>query len=150
MRLGGLGLGQASEGLAGTSAFPILAIGSKVKQDEKDEVGAQHADAGEGGKLLPCAVTAIGHPREVHCCEMRIGGEVDEPQVDDELDDLQAGDPLLPPNSDAAGALEVVPVHNDMDRKVQSDGDPRHGGVADQLGVTKNSSGAMVIAVEEG
>lgn len=35
-------------------------------------------------------------------------------KINDELKDLQTGNPFFPPNADAAGALEVVPVHNNM------------------------------------
>lgn len=45
-------------------------------------------------------------------------------EVNDKLDDLQAGDPLLPPNPDAAGTLEVVPVHDHVHHQVQRDDDP--------------------------
>lgn len=45
-------------------------------------------------------------------------------KVNDELDDLQTRDPLLPPDADAAGALEVVPVHDDVDHQVEGDWDP--------------------------
>ena len=52
-------------------------------------------------------------------------------EVDDELDDLHDGDVLFPPDADAPGALEVVPVHDDVHHEVQGDGDPGYGGVAD-------------------
>lgn len=48
-------------------------------------------------------------------------------EIDDKLDDLEAGDPLFPPDANAAGALEIVPVHDDVDSEVQSDDDPGHG-----------------------
>lgn len=46
-------------------------------------------------------------------------------KIDDELSNLEAGDPLLPPNADTARRLEVVPVHDDMDEQVERDGNPR-------------------------
>ena len=70
-------------------------------------------------------------------------------EVNDELNNLQTGDPLLPPDANAASGLEVVPVHDDVDGQVEGDGDPGNSSVADQLAVAKNSSGAMVVAVEE-
>lgn len=45
-------------------------------------------------------------------------------EVNDKLDDLEASDPLLPPDTDAASALEVVPVHDDMNRQVEGDRNP--------------------------
>lgn len=70
-------------------------------------------------------------------------------KVNDELNDLETGDPLLPPDADAARALEVVPVHDDVNSQIKGNGNPGDGGRADQLGVAKKSSGAMVVAVEE-
>jgi hypothetical protein len=49
---------------------------------------------------------------------------VEPTEVDDELDDLETGDPLLPPDLDAARALEVVPVHDHVDHQVQRDDNP--------------------------
>jgi hypothetical protein len=70
-------------------------------------------------------------------------------EIDDELDDLETGDPLLPPNLDATGALEVVPVHNHVHHQVQRDDDPRHRCRANELSVAEESRRAMVVAVEE-
>ena len=42
-------------------------------------------------------------------------------KIDDKLGDLEPGDPLLPPNSDASSALKVVPVHDDVDEQIESD-----------------------------
>jgi hypothetical protein len=42
-------------------------------------------------------------------------------EVNNELDNLHDGDILLPPDTDASGALKVVPVHDDMDHQVQDD-----------------------------
>ena len=87
-------------------------------------------------------------------------------KVDNELGDLETGDPLLPPNTDATCRLEVVPVHDDMDHKVKSNRDPRlirsarfrrlshasktyDGGATNELGVAEESSGTVVVAVKE-
>ena len=56
-------------------------------------------------------------------------------EINDELDNLEDGNILLPPNADASGRLEVVPVHDDVDRQVESDGDPGDCSRANQLGV---------------
>jgi hypothetical protein len=71
-------------------------------------------------------------------------------KIDDKLDDLQTGDPLLPPDPDTTGTLEVVPVHDDVDEEVDGDGHPLDRGQADQLGVAEEGSGAMVVCVKEG
>jgi hypothetical protein len=83
----------------------------------------------------------------VRAVATKIGGRT---EVDDELDDLHDGDVALPPDTDAARALEVVPVHDDVHHKVQRDGHPRDGRVADELGVAKQGRGAVVVRVEEG
>ena len=71
-------------------------------------------------------------------------------EIKDELGDLAHGDVLLPPDADAARALEVVPVHDDVDSQVECDDGPRDGGVADELCVAEKSGRAMVVGVEEG
>ena len=45
-------------------------------------------------------------------------------EVKDELDDLEHGDILFPPDANTAGALEVVPVHDDVYHQVDRDGNP--------------------------
>lgn len=71
-------------------------------------------------------------------------------KVENELGNLANCDVLLPPDANAARALEVVPVHDNVDGQVQGDDGPRDGGVADELGVAEHSSRAMVVGVEEG
>lgn len=44
--------------------------------------------------------------------------------VEDELSDLANGNVLLPPDADASCALEVVPVHDNVDSQVESDDGP--------------------------
>lgn len=150
----GQGVGQgslahAAERLAGRRLAALLVRG-KVEGDEEDQVRRQDAHAGKGGKLLAGAAAGVGHAGEVGRGEVGVRGKVDEAEINDELDDLEAGDPLLPPDADAAGALEVVPVHDDVDGEVEGDGDPGDGGRANELGVAEESGGAMVVAVEEG
>ena len=65
------------------------------------------------------------------------------------MDDLQTGDPFLPPNPDASGALEVIPVHDDMDQQVEVNHDPRDCGGTNQLSVAEEGGRAVVVAVEE-
>ena len=83
-------------------------------------------------------------------CEVRVGGEVDEAEIDDELEDLEHGNVFLPPDAHSAGGLEVVPVHDDVDSEVESDRYPGDGGDADELGVAEECGGAVVVGVEEG
>ena len=92
----------------------------------------------------------VRHPRPVGRGEVGVGSEVDESEVDDELDDLEPGDPLLPPNAHATGTLEVVPVHDTMNTEVQANDDPRDGGRTDELSIAKKGGGTMMVAVEEG
>jgi hypothetical protein len=37
---------------------------------------------------------------------------------------LQTGNPFLPPDLDAARALEIVPVHDNVDHQIQGDHSP--------------------------
>jgi hypothetical protein len=70
-------------------------------------------------------------------------------KVDDELDDLKNGNVLLPPDTDTTSTLEVVPVHNNMDGQVESDGNPGNRGQSNQLSPAQQSGGAVVVGVEE-
>ena len=70
-------------------------------------------------------------------------------QIDNELHNLHDGDVLLPPDTDTARGLEVVPVHDDVDHEIQSDWYPRDGGVADELGVAEQRRRSVVVGVEE-
>jgi hypothetical protein len=150
MRVRKRSLGHASEALSAGRGFALLLVGSKVEGDEEDEVGADGDDTGESSELLAGALAGIGHPGEVGRGEVGVRGEVDEAEINDELDDLEAGNPLLPPNTDTTGALEVVPVHNNVNEEVQDNRDPRDRGGADELGVAEEGGGTMVVAVEEG
>jgi hypothetical protein len=55
--------------------------------------------------------------------ELRISRVVDEEEIDDKLNDLDPRYPFLPPNSNATGGLEVVPVHDDVDGQVKGNWD---------------------------
>lgn len=76
----------------------------------------------------------------------QVGGHT---KVNDELCDLESGDPFFPPDADASRSLEVIPVHNDMYSQIQGDRYPRHWGLPNQLGITKKCRCSMVIAVQE-
>jgi len=144
-------LAHAAERLTGGRALLVLAaVRGGVEREEEQQVGAENADTGNSGKFLASALAHVREPGPVGRGEVGPRGEVDEAEVDDELEDLEAGDPLLPPDADAARALEVVPVHDHVDGQVEGDGHPGDRGRPDQLGVTEEGGGAMVVAVEEG
>ena len=71
-------------------------------------------------------------------------------EIENELGDLANCDVLLPPDADAARALEVIPVHDNVNGQVQGDDRPGNRGVADKLGVAEHSGCAMVVGVEGG
>lgn len=127
-----------------------LVVGGDVEGDEEQEVRAEDGHASKGGKLLTGAGAHVGHPGEVAAREVGVRGKVNEAKVDDELEDLHDGDVLLPPDADATGGLEVVPVHDDVNHQVEDNGNPGDGGVAKKLGVAEKSGGTVVIGVEEG
>ena len=128
----------------------MLSVCGEVEGDEKNEIRGENTHTSKGCKLLAGAIACVGHPVEVGAGEVSVGGEVDEDEVDNELDDLQHRDVFLPPDADAASRLKVVPVHDDVDHQVESDGHPRDGGVANELGIAEKSGGTMVVGVEEG
>ena len=39
-------------------------------------------------------------------------------KIKNELDDLETGNPFLPSYANAASALEIVPVHDDVDGQI--------------------------------
>lgn len=139
-----------STGSASAALGLGLLVSGNVESDEQNQVAGQDAHAGERSELLASADAGARQPGEVAGGEVRVGGEVDEAEVDDELGDLQDGDVLLPPDADAARGLEVVPVHDNVDGEVEGDDDPGDGGVAEELGVAEESGGTVVVGVEEG
>jgi hypothetical protein len=139
-----------STGSASTALLHRLLVGGNIEADEQDQVAGQDAHSGECSELLAGADAGAREPREVAGGEVGVRGEVDEAEVDNELGDLEDGDVLLPPDADAAGGLEVVPVHDNVDREVKGDDDPGDGGVAEELGVAEEGGGTVVVGVEEG
>jgi hypothetical protein len=150
VRVGKRSLRHAAEALSAARGLSLLLVGGEVEGDEEDKVRADGDDTRESSKLLTRALASVRHPGEVGRGEVGVRGEVDEAKINDELDDLETGNPLLPPDTDTTSALEVVPVHNDVNEEVQDDGNPRDGGGADELGVAEESGSTMVVAVEEG
>ena len=131
-------------------ALDLLLVRRGIEANKQQQITAQNPHASERGKLLAGAFAHVREVGEVGAGEVGPGGEVDEPEVDDELQDLQFGDVLLPPDADAARGLEVVPVHDDVHEEVERDGHPGDGGDAGELGVAEESGGAMVVGVKEG
>lgn len=118
-----LHLNQSAGGTVAALLLGLL-VGGGVEGEEQKEVGAENGHTSKGGKLLTGADTHVGHVGEVSEGEVGVRGEVDEAEVDDKLDDLHDGDVLLPPDTDATCGLEVVPVHDDVNGEVESDGNP--------------------------
>ena len=153
---------------AGTSGLGGLVVGGNVEGDEENEVGADDTNTGHGSEFLTGALAHVRQPGEVGGGEVGVGGEVDEAwrlsvlvlllkyalrpltDVNDELENLQHGDVLLPPDAHTTGTLEVVPVHHNVDQQVDGDGHPLHGSHTDKLRVAEKSSGTVVVGVEEG
>lgn len=66
------------------------------------------------------------------------------------MNDLSSSNPLLPPDSNSSRALEVVPVHDDVDKQVQGNWNPRDRSVTNELSVAKKGSSSVVIRVQKG
>lgn len=142
-----------------------LLVGRKVERDEEEQVRREDADSGDGSELFAVAFSSIGEPRPVGAGEVGPGGKVDEAcvpvsgvgsvlrarhtEIEDELHNLHDGDVLLPPDLDATSALEIVPVHDNVDGEIEGDNHPRDGRTADELRVAEKSRSAMVVSVEE-
>lgn len=108
--------------LGGGPSTPL--ISGKVEGDEKNKVTGEDTTAGNGSKFLTGAFTVGGELGKVSGAKVGVSGKVYEDEVDHELGDLESGDPLFPPNLDASSRLEVVPVHDNVDGKVEGDGNP--------------------------
>jgi hypothetical protein len=70
--------------------------------------------------------------------------------VDHKLQNLQNGNIPLPPDADPARALEVVPVHDDVDGQIECNGHPGDGSAPDQFDVAEEGCCAVVVGVQEG
>lgn len=70
-------------------------------------------------------------------------------EINDKLDDLQTGDPFLPPDANATCRLKVVPVHDHVHHEIETNDGPRHGCQANELSVAQNGRCAMMVAVQE-
>jgi len=125
--VGDLSILQGSKrscGFAASRLLSILAVGCDVEGDEKDQVGGDYTHARESSKFFSGALSCIWHPLEVGGSEVGVRCEVDEAKVNNELDNLKTSDPFLPPDADSTCALEVVPVHNNVNHQVESNWDP--------------------------
>lgn len=74
--VGERGLAHSSQALA-SSGLATALVSGEVERDEEDQVRADDAHAGEGGKLLTSAAAGIGHPGEVGGGEVGVRREVD-------------------------------------------------------------------------
>jgi hypothetical protein len=129
-----------------------LLVSGKVEGDEEDEVAGEDGHA-RGGRQIASLAAMLGvwenigkvlWDKDVICCK------VDEDEIDDELGDLEESDVFLPPDLDAARGLEVVPVHEAVHGQVEGNGHPRDWGGTGELDVAEESSGTMVVGVQEG
>lgn len=131
----------------------VSSVDLDVEGNEQDEVRGQDSTTGVGSKHGTSTVTThrqdVGQVREVSEDNLLVGSEVDEAQVQDKLDDLETGDPLLPPDSNTSGSQEIVPVHDHVHKQVQGDRNPRNRRQANQLSVAQQRGGTMVISVQK-
>lgn len=120
-----------------------------VEGNKQNQVRGQDEVAVCSSQLGTITVTHVWQVWEVLPSVVGVGGKVNEDQVQHKLDDLESGDPLLPPHLDATRTQEVVPVHDDMDSQVQRDRDPLHSSVTSQLGVAQQGSSTVVVDMQE-
>lgn len=125
-----------------------------VECNKQNEIRRQDTAAGVGGYHSTSTVTTSWQDtqqlREVGIDDLLVGSKVNKAQIQHELNDLETSDPLLPPNSDASGSQEVVPVHDNMDTQIQGNGHPGNGSQTDQLGVAQQRGGTMMVGVQKG
>ena len=70
--------GSGGSAAALTASLAGLFVGGEVKGDEKEEVGGEDADAGEGGEFFTGTFPVTGEVGEVGGGKVGVGGEVDE------------------------------------------------------------------------
>jgi len=128
----------------------LLPVCRKIERDEQKKVRAQYSHSSKGCEFFTGTFAHVWYPREVGRREIRVGGKVDEAEVDNKLDNLEHRDILLPPDSDTASRLEVIPVHDNMYGKVEGDGYPGDRSVANKLGVAQESRSAVVVGMKKG
>ena len=79
-------------------------------------------EVGACSVVIGCIVyEAYGRDLVMTSCEILVGALT---KVKNELSNLEASDPLLPPDTNAACCLKVVPVHDNVDRKIESNWNP--------------------------
>lgn len=147
---GGSGGSGGSGSLGGILLADGLGVDADVEGNEQEEVRGEDGAAREGSVLLAGTAAVVGHVGEVGGGEVGVGGKVDKEEINDELNDLDSSDPLLPPHTDTSSREEVVKVHDKVDKQVEHNGDPRDGGVANELGVAEESGSTVVVGVQEG
>ena len=128
----------------------ILLIGREIETDKQQQIAAQYTHTRKRREFFPGAFSSRWKGREVGAAEVCVGGEVNEAEIDDELNDLEDCDPFFPPYANTSGSLEVVPVHYDMDGQIKGDGYPRDRGESNQLGIAEQGRSTVVVGVEEG
>jgi len=143
----GVSVGDGLSSGLGTSFL----VGPHVEVDEQEQVAREESAAEECSALFSCAGSDGGEGRgPVGRDEVRVGGKVDDAEVDDELGDLHRGEVLLPPDLAAASRSPVVVIHEDVDGEVQHNGHPLDGGVSVELGEAEQCGRRVMEDVEEG
>jgi hypothetical protein len=132
------GVLEGTCGLASSWSFAVFLVGCNVEKYKEDEVGGDRNNAGKSSELFARAFAHVGHPREVRRGKVCVGREIDEAwrnrwlrpdfvgiryqnahtDINNKLNDLKASNPFLPPDPDTTRALEVVPVHEDVNREI--------------------------------
>lgn len=144
--LRGLG-GDVGATLLGSLGLGV--VGKAVEVDEEQEVTGEETAAKESSTLGTGALANVGEVGPVGVGKVGVGAEVDESEVEDELDDLEGGQVLLPPDADTGSRAHVVVVHQDVDGQVEGDGDPGDGGVATELDEAEDHGHRVVEVVQE-
>lgn len=133
---------EGSSCLTTGGPLSILLVSGNVEGDEEQEVGADNAHTSESCKFLPGTFASVWHPIKISRGEIGVRCKIDEDwetnilakskytqgrgltKINNELNDLQAGDPFLPPDANSSGTLEVVPVHHDVNHEIEGDDNP--------------------------
>jgi len=120
-----------------------------IEIDEEQEVGAKDDATKDSGRLGTSAGAGVGQVGCVGESKVCVGAVVDDDEIDDELDDLHGRQVLFPPDLGSRGRAEVIIVHENVNRQIERDGDPRNRGLAVELNIAEAHGHAMVEVVQE-
>jgi len=147
-----VGLGNAISNTVGSILEALdswlLLVCINVELDEQEQVAGQNTTAKQGRRLSASTISNVRRAPVVSG-ETRVCAKVYREEVNNKLSDLHRGQILLPPDPSSTSCCVVVVIHENVDREVEADDDPRDAGATVKLGKAQESSDGMVVHMQE-